>query len=182
MSVEKKHFYRFEYLRSEHWKDLRISKLASVDAVCARCCVRDTSNDVHHIRYKSLYDVELIDLIVLCRHCHDLVHIHLDNIRNGTFAGENSYQEWQDFVNLWGDRPDRVPELRLTIVEMRKAGKTHKPIDPCAEPRKPYYKEVTLSVELRDYHRFSAIAERGEMSIEDWMLNLARIHESLSRK
>lgn len=80
--VDAKHHYRFKYLKSEHWGNLRIAKLASVDAKCKRCEKRDLHNDVHHLRYKKLYDVELIDLVVLCRECHTLVHEALDGFRD----------------------------------------------------------------------------------------------------
>jgi len=179
-NVDRKHFYRFEYLKSEHWKDLRIAKLASVDAVCARCKTRDLSNDVHHVRYKNLYDVEIRDLIVLCRHCHDLVHQFLDDIRNEVFC-ERSNQEWQEFVNLWGGKPNEIPELRKTITEMRKAGKTKKPQDPCAPPRQSYYKEITVSAEIRDYKNFCTMAANAQVSVEEWLFNLAKLHTNMSR-
>lgn len=181
MSIEWKHFYRFEYLKSEHWKDLRIAKLASVDAVCARCKTRDLSNDVHHVRYKNLYDVELLDLIVLCRHCHDLVHQFLNDVREGIFCKEADYREWEEFVNLWGGKPNAIPELIKTIVEMRKAGKIKKPKDPCLPPRQPYYKDITISVELRDYQNFCFMARRAKVNVEEWIFNLAKLHLSLSQ-
>lgn len=74
MSIEGKRFYRFEYLKSEHWSNLRIAKLAEVDAVCRFCGKRDLANDVHHINYRHLYDVTLTDLVVLCRICHEVTH------------------------------------------------------------------------------------------------------------
>lgn len=75
MSKEsQQHYYRFTYLQSEHWHNLRISKLASVNARCNICGHRDLSNDVHHIVYRKLFDVELLDLVVLCRDCHQKVH------------------------------------------------------------------------------------------------------------
>lgn len=179
--VERKHFYRFEYLKSEHWKDLRISKLASVDATCARCKTRDLSNDVHHVRYRNLYDVEMLDLIVLCRHCHDLVHQFLDDVRNEVFCENSGYHEWEEFVNLWGGQPNAIPELIKTIVEMRKAGKVKKPKDPCAPPRQSYYKEITLSVEIRDYQNFCTMAANARVPVEEWIFNLAKLHTSMSK-
>lgn len=76
-------YYRNTYLRSDHWRNLRLEKLASVDAYCFRCGVRDLSNDVHHTVYRKLYDVTLRDLIVLCRPCHQLLHESIDAARNG---------------------------------------------------------------------------------------------------
>lgn len=87
MSVEGRRFYRFEYLESEHWQNLRIAKLASVDAKCVRCQTRDLSNDVHHLRYRNLFDVELHDLAVFCRRCHDLAHEALEQFREAIKDG-----------------------------------------------------------------------------------------------
>lgn len=74
MNVGARHFYRFRYLRSEHWSNLRLQKLAETDARCFHCGKRDLSNDVHHLIYRRLYDVTTEDLIVLCREDHDLYH------------------------------------------------------------------------------------------------------------
>lgn len=63
------------YLRSEHWQNLRLEKLAKVSALCHFCRFESTSNDVHHVIYRaSLRETKLRDLRVLCRRCHDLVH------------------------------------------------------------------------------------------------------------
>lgn len=80
-AIAGKHFYRFKYLRSEHWQNLRLEKLVSVDARCKNCGLRDLSNDVHHLNYRSLFDVTLDDLVVLCRKCHDMVHEALEHYR-----------------------------------------------------------------------------------------------------
>lgn len=74
MSIEGKHFYRFSYLKSDHWDLLRLRKLASVDTKCKLCLERSLSNDVHHLNYRNLFDVKLNDLVVLCRSCHNSVH------------------------------------------------------------------------------------------------------------
>lgn len=63
------------YLRSEHWQNLRLEKLATCDAVCHFCGIRSLSNDVHHVKYPSrLRDTQLRHLRVLCRDCHNTVH------------------------------------------------------------------------------------------------------------
>lgn len=74
MGVAAKHFYRFKYLKSDHWQNLRLEKLVATKAQCVYCWERDVFNDVHHLNYRKLYDVKLDDLIVLCRKCHDLFH------------------------------------------------------------------------------------------------------------
>jgi hypothetical protein len=89
-TVEGRHFYRFKYLKSDHWQNLRLEKLASVDACCERCGTRDLSNDVHHLNYRKLYDVQLDDLAVLCRRCHDLVHEALELFREKINSSERN--------------------------------------------------------------------------------------------
>lgn len=79
MGIEARHAYRFGYLQSEHWKDLRVQKLAESDAKCLFCGKRGLSNDVHHIRYpKNLKETTLNDLRVLCREHHDRLHVLMD--------------------------------------------------------------------------------------------------------
>lgn len=77
-NVNARWYYRNVYLKSEHWSNLRLAKLAQVDAVCKICKHRDLGNDVHHIYYRSLYDVQLADLRVLCRGCHRKIHSILE--------------------------------------------------------------------------------------------------------
>ncbi len=73
-------YYRNVYLKSEHWMNLRIERLALSNGLCAICGFRSVSNDVHHIRYGgSLYRVKADeDLRVLCRSCHTEIHRLLD--------------------------------------------------------------------------------------------------------
>jgi hypothetical protein len=69
---DNRRYYRTEYLKSEHWRSLRASKLRE-SPVCEKC---GTNNhlDVHHVNYNNLYDVRLSDLKTLCRRCHHELH------------------------------------------------------------------------------------------------------------
>ena len=69
---DKRLYYREDYLKSEHWKNLRMKKIISQNR-CENCNTK-TSLDVHHLNYKNLFDVELTDLQVLCRACHIKEH------------------------------------------------------------------------------------------------------------
>lgn len=67
--------YRSGYLKSDHWKNLRLEKLVKSGTLCHFCRRDSVSNDVHHVKYpKDLKDTKLRHLRVLCRGCHDLVH------------------------------------------------------------------------------------------------------------
>jgi hypothetical protein len=75
-SIATRHSYRFNYLKSEHWKELRTLKLIKSRATCALCRLVSWNNDVHHVDYgvDGLTTVKTSDLRVLCRDCHDAVH------------------------------------------------------------------------------------------------------------
>lgn len=92
--IERRRKYRYEYLRSDHWKELRLRKLAEVDAMCESCGHRSVSNDVHHLRYRRLYDVKPKDLVCLCRHCHkELHHIIAAKTKDRFIACADGYLE-----------------------------------------------------------------------------------------
>lgn len=75
MGLVERHTYRFGYLKSEKWLNLRLKKLAEADARCFYCDYRDLSNDVHHVYYApSLNDTTTKDLRVLCREHHTRLH------------------------------------------------------------------------------------------------------------
>lgn len=68
-----------EYLKSDHWKNLRKRKWASVHRRgikphCGICGISEVPLDVHHKEYKNLYDVDLSLLVLLCRNCHSTAH------------------------------------------------------------------------------------------------------------
>ncbi len=91
-NIAARHWYRFGYLKSEHWQNMRLTKLASARARCYRCLKVDDSNDVHHLSYRNIYDVDLSDLVVLCRECHTKFHEVLErnkeDLMNLTDSGE----------------------------------------------------------------------------------------------
>ena len=76
-SVDRKIWYRNQYLKSQHWDNLRLRKLVSSNGLCSICRLEGWNHDVHHIRYKNLFDVNLSDLAVLCRSCHNKAHVIL---------------------------------------------------------------------------------------------------------
>jgi 5-methylcytosine-specific restriction endonuclease McrA len=67
-----------DYLRSEHWQDVkrrfRASKLHH--AGCYVCGSAENLN-LHHKTYKRLGNERLTDLIYLCKPCHSYVHLLL---------------------------------------------------------------------------------------------------------
>jgi len=63
-----------EYLRSEHWKQLRLSAIERDGGKCVRCPSSDRLQ-VHHRVYRGRWeDGVLEDVESLCRKCHRLEH------------------------------------------------------------------------------------------------------------
>lgn len=61
-----------KYLNSDHWKKFRkhiYSKIKHCEA-----CESDTNLNIHHLNYTCLYNERKIDVIVLCRICHQSLH------------------------------------------------------------------------------------------------------------
>lgn len=66
-----------EYLKSDHWKDLRAEKWRKCRkngvVRCAICASTDKL-ETHHLFYRSIYDVATADLRILCSTCHEIAH------------------------------------------------------------------------------------------------------------
>ena len=65
-----------EYLKSEHWKNLRGQKIRGKGAICEICGSKENIN-IHHMEYKNIYDIKAYQLRVLCKTCHETIHNHL---------------------------------------------------------------------------------------------------------
>lgn len=102
MGIEARHAYRFGYLQSEHWQNLRLEKLTAEDAKCFVCGCRDISNDVHHVHYpKGLRDVKISELRVLCREHHDRIHELVDiEQKKKPVPKDESRRKGYDFRNF----------------------------------------------------------------------------------
>lgn len=68
---EKKEEYK-EYLKSNHWKNLR-SKVIWPGKIC-EICQKVEAVHAHHRLYRNLYDVTPKDLIAVCQACHSQIH------------------------------------------------------------------------------------------------------------
>ena len=72
MMSRSKRFYREVYLNSDHWQKLRSEKL-KLNPAC-EVCKSVVATQVHHLRYKNLYDVLISDLLSVCDPCHRRQH------------------------------------------------------------------------------------------------------------
>lgn len=128
MSIEGKHSYRFGYLKSEHWQNVRIEALAREKARCQICGEESISNDAHHIWYaENAYDTRESQLVILCRPCHDFIHIMLPECK--TNDEDEGYGHWIRFssaIAAWRRNhaniflPKQSPkELRIELERLR---------------------------------------------------------------
>lgn len=78
MGIESRHAYRYGYLRSDEWKQLRLKVLSRDNAHCFICGERSLENDIHHVFYRANWkETRASDCFVLCRRCHDEIHKQL---------------------------------------------------------------------------------------------------------
>lgn len=67
-----------KYIETEHWQHFRKEVLRHFNTTCQLCGADDTTLDVHHKTYVNRGRETFNDVIVLCRHCHDLYHHNKD--------------------------------------------------------------------------------------------------------
>lgn len=164
-NAERRTFYRSIYLKSDHWSNLRLQKLADCDAKCERCGKRDLSNDVHHLRYRRLYDVLLEDLVVLCRRCHILVHEALELFQEQIKNEPDESKTWIATLRMIVETRRGKLKLRMLRREVGKEGKPPKPLGPIKssrdEPTVPHEFEMNAVFrELRQQGGFAFLVVR----------------------
>jgi hypothetical protein len=63
-----------QYLRSDHWQTLRAAKMSQPEKRRCGVCGSRENVQVHHLRYRNIFDVQTDDLRRLCDRCHSLFH------------------------------------------------------------------------------------------------------------
>lgn len=117
-------WYRKVYLNSEHWRDLKRAKL-SKNPACERCGSPDRP-DVHHVRYRNIFDVKIKDLLTLCRTCHQEEH-------------EKNGMPVRHRVSYHSYFPDQVVQR----IKDQKAAAKFRRENPIRKRRKNVYRTVT---------------------------------------
>lgn len=74
MSIAGKHWYRFEFLKSDEWRDFRLQIITDCGGKCFCCRKTDPSSDVHHVWYGEPSYTGCAQFVVLCRECHGKIH------------------------------------------------------------------------------------------------------------
>lgn len=82
--LSKREWYRTVYLYSDHWWELRTRKLNEAGRFCV-ACDGEQNLQVHHKRYRSIFNVELSDLEVMCKKCHKAEHAYLKEERRKNY-------------------------------------------------------------------------------------------------
>ncbi len=66
-----------EYLRTPEWREKRRVEIGAAEHRCEECSITDTDRtlDIHHLTYVRRGREHPDDLRVLCRECHDRIHL-----------------------------------------------------------------------------------------------------------
>ena len=123
MSIEGKHAYRFEYLRSGRWRTVRLEALVREMGKCQICGEESISNDAHHVWYPdSIWDTTTEHLVILCRPCHELLHAILPECKTRDEGlGREKWISFRNAMEIWSlnkrhgwdnEAPTRTRELR----------------------------------------------------------------------
>lgn len=94
-----------EYLKSDHWKNLRAAAVSCWGDRCMNCSVPKV--DVHHLRYGNLYDVSTADLMPLCRRCHGAVH-ESRRLKTLLLSNENSEKKRSLILGFLAGRDEMI--------------------------------------------------------------------------
>lgn len=103
MSIEAKHAYRFTYLKSEQWQNVRIEALAREEGKCQICFEESIHNDAHHIWYpESIWDTTANHLVILCRPCHDFIHAMMPECKTKDEGdGKSNWIKFRNAILVW---------------------------------------------------------------------------------
>jgi hypothetical protein len=61
------------YLRSEEWKEKRITIQEFCDSICMECQGRP-GEILHHETYENIFEEPIDDLKWVCKPCHEKIH------------------------------------------------------------------------------------------------------------
>jgi len=78
----------YKYIQSDRWQEKRsqyysskMNNLFSMNGSwkCICCMKSNIPLDLHHRTYKRLGNERLLDLVTVCRECHEMIHEHYKN-------------------------------------------------------------------------------------------------------
>jgi len=136
-------YYRDVYLKSDDWKNLRDSKIARHGKVCSLCFMEQQSVDVHHLKYKNIYNVNHDDLRVLCRECHNKIHSLLNQYPKMKTLGRKLL--WQTIKCHLGTESEKKYFRKVVLKRQNKLTKKQRNLEKWQANRKARGLEPFLS-------------------------------------
>lgn len=91
-----------EYLRSDHWKDVKVRFRQSQSPQCCLVCGQE-QYDLHHRTYKNMGHERMWDVVPLCRHHHFTLH------RVAKMRGDDMWKLTRQFVKSYGNKMNGEP-------------------------------------------------------------------------
>ena len=149
-----------EYLRSDHWRDLREKSFAIYGRKCLLC--DETQVDGHHLVYRHLTDVEPHEIIPLCRRHHDMVHEHEDSGKWGPkYRHKSPKEKHKTIIKTFNPPPAPPPrkQPQPVVVKKQLSKKQRKKI----RNRKKWEKKVLSQ------HRSCPSLEGGHGECTSWI-------------
>lgn len=121
MSIESKHAYRFIYLKSEQWEQVRLEALVREKACCEICGFESITNDAHHVWYPdNIYETTEAHLVILCRSCHDFLHLMLPECKtNDEDKGRAEWLKFKGAITAWRHRHNSLFRPKESPKELR---------------------------------------------------------------
>jgi hypothetical protein len=103
MGIEAKHAYRFGYLKSDKWSNVRLEALGREKGKCQICREESIFNDAHHKWYpENIYETTEKHLVILCRPCHEFLHSMMPECKtNDEEAGNANWAKFTNSIMAW---------------------------------------------------------------------------------
>lgn len=109
-----------EYLQSEDWRQIRVTRLRADNFTCQKCGSKQNLQ-VHHLTYERVGCECIKDLITLCKDCHSEVHgikevnkmgIIWKKGKSKSIKSENSFTA---FVSIIQRKDERSGRIRVSL-------------------------------------------------------------------
>lgn len=121
-----------EYLKSDHWANLKQEVFAAKGKFCQFCKLEEKLHG-HHLCYKNLIDCKIEDIMILCEGCHNLLHkisSHYDFYNFSAIQSENRVlQLLQQYKKnkFAGTKTKKKENRRIKRAEQREWKKNNPP-------------------------------------------------------
>lgn len=111
-----------EYLKSEHWQEVKKVKLKTTNYRC-QLCNSPLNLNVHHRCYDHINEEQnhLEDLVILCKDCHKRFHETLPKPPKHKFITiEEILEEKEKFIKMYDERIEYLETRKKKYGNLRK--------------------------------------------------------------